>query len=149
MHLKHFTTRLAPDLVQGDQDTINQFMDAVTVKKTATQFVPGNPDYWSILVFYENGQSGKTEKTSEKQPARTEAELDETGQQLLSALKIWRKEKAAEAGLPEFMICHNATLMEVAFLRPPNLAALSQIKGLGEQKIARYGDDMIAIINAF
>lgn len=149
MHLKHFTTRMAPDLVQNDQDIINQFMGTVTVKKTATQFVPGNPDYWSILVFYENGDTIKSEKIADKQPAHAESELDETSLQILSALKIWRKDKAAEINLPEFMVCHNATLTEVAFQRPQNLTDLSKIKGLGDQKIAKYGDDMIAILNAF
>lgn len=150
MQLKHFTTRMAPDQIQPDQDAINHFMEAVTVKKTATQYVPGNPDYWSILVFYEEGNGQKPQvKVAEKTPPRSEADLDETGQQILSALKIWRKDKAAEAGLPEFMVCHNATLTEVAFQKPQNLHDLSAIKGLGDQKISRYGDDLIAILNAF
>jgi len=157
MHLKHFTTRLAPENLHADQDAINRFLDTVTVKKTSTQFVPGNPDYWSILVFYENGQEAKPKeagheakpKETVKGPELTMADLTETEQSIVSALKIWRKDRATEMNIPEFMVCHNATLMTLARERPHNIDGLSKIKGLGDQKIARYGDDIVAILNAF
>ncbi len=148
MHLRLFNTRLSPDHLHQDQITINAFMESVSVKKTATQFVAGNPDYWSILVFYDDASVPPT-KSTEKQPTRSETDLDDTGRQILSALRIWRKDKATAINVPDFMICHNATLTEVAYQKPTTLEHLSLIKGIGEQKIAKYGDDMIAIINAF
>lgn len=150
MNLKHFTTRLAPENLHADQDAINRFMETVTVKKTSTQFVPGNPDYWSILVFYENGHATPIkEKETVKAPEVTMADLTENEQAIVNALKIWRKDRATEMNIPEFMVCHNATLMTLAKERPHNLVGLAKIKGLGDQKIARYGDDIIAILNAF
>ena len=148
MNLKHFTTRLAPENLHADQDAINRFLDTVTVKKTSTQFVPGNPDYWSILVFYENGHEAKPKETV-KSPELTMADLTDTEQSIVNALKIWRKDRATDMNIPEFMVCHNATLMTLAKERPHNMDGLSKIKGLGDQKIARYGDDIIAILNAF
>ena len=150
MNLKLFNTRLSPETALADQQAINAFMDTVSVKKTSTQFVPGNPDYWSILVFYEdyNGIAAKPKET-EKQPAISEADLNETERSIYAALRLWRKDRAAEINLPEFMVCHNATLMTVAKEKPQDLLALSKIKGLGDQKIAKYGDDIVAIINAF
>jgi superfamily II DNA helicase RecQ len=148
MNLRVFTTRLAPENLSQDQNDINTFMSGVTVKKTSTQFVPGNPDYWSILVFYE-AENGTKTKTKEKPPVVTEAELTENEQGIVSALKIWRKDRAADIHLPEFMICHNATLINIAKEKPSDLATLSKIKGLGDQKVAKYGDDIIAIVNAF
>lgn len=148
MLLKHFTTRLAPETLTADQENINLFLDSVTVKKTATQFVPGNPDYWSILVFYENQQRAAA-KNAGKTEADPDIPLTEEEQQILAALKIWRKDRASASGQPEFMICHNATLANIVRARPQTLADLAGIKGLGTQKIARYGDDLIAILNAF
>ncbi len=150
MNLKLFNTRLTSENAPGDQETINAFMDTVSVKKTSTQFVPGNPDFWSILVFYEdyNGTHSKT-KENEKQPPITEADLTENEMNILSALKIWQKDKAAEINLPEFMVFHKATLLSIAKEKPQTLLDLSKIKGLGDQKIAKYGDDVIAILNAF
>jgi superfamily II DNA helicase RecQ len=123
-------------------------MDSVSVRKTATQYVPGNPDFWSILVFYED-QNGAQSKEPDKQPLLTEADLTDDEKQIVTALKLWRKDKAAEINLPEYIVCHNATLIAVAQAKPQNLEELSKVKGLGTQKVAKYGDDIMAILNAF
>ncbi len=149
MNLKLFNTRLAPENALADQQAINTFMDSVSVKKTSTQFVPGNPDYWSILVFYEDSNGAHKKETEKHPPAITEEELNETERSIYAALRLWRKDRATEINLPEFMVCHNATLMLVAREKPHDLLGLSKIKGLGDQKITRYGDDIIAIVNAF
>lgn len=156
MNLKLFNTRLSTESALADQQAINTFLDTVTVKKTATQFVPGNPDYWSILVFYENSnpngtktKEAKAVKETEKQPVISEEDLSETERTIYAALRLWRKDRATEINLPEFMVFKNATLMTIAKEKPQDLLALSKIKGLGDQKIAKYGDDIVAILNAF
>ncbi|HSF88454.1 MAG TPA: HRDC domain-containing protein [Saprospiraceae bacterium] len=156
MNLKLFNTRLSTESALADQQAINSFMDTVTVKKTATQFVPGNPDYWSILVFYENpkpngakAREEKEVKETGKQPVISEEDLNETERTIYAALRLWRKDRATEINLPEFMVFKNATLMTIAKEKPQDLLALSKIKGLGDQKIAKYGDDIVAILNAF
>jgi len=150
MNLKLFNTRITPENTLGDQMAINAFMDSVSVKKTSTQYVPGNPDFWSILVFYEDyNANGARAKEAEKQPAISEADLNEVERSIYAALRLWRKDRAAEINLPEFMVCHNATLMNVAKEKPQDLLSLSKIKGFGDQKIAKYGDDIVAILNAF
>ena len=150
MNLRVFTTRLSPENLPTDQHDINTFMDSVAVKKTATQFVPGNPDFWSILVFFEDyNANGSKAKEAEKQAGISEADLNEVERSIYSALRLWRKDRAAEINLPEFMVCHNATLMNVAKEKPQDLLSLSKIKGFGDQKVAKYGDDIIAILNAF
>jgi len=148
MNLKLFNTRLAPENALADQQAINTFMDSVSVKKTSTQFVPGNPDFWSILVFYED-YNGTHKKETEKQPVISESDLTDGERNIYAALRLWRKDRATEINLPEFMVCHNATLMLVAREKPHDLLGLSKIKGLGDQKITKYGDDIIAILNAF
>jgi superfamily II DNA helicase RecQ len=153
MNLKLFNMRLTPENAPADQQAINSFMDSVYVKKTASQYVPDTPDFWSILVYYEdrNGAPKKEseKKESKKQPSITEADLTEEELTIYSALRLWRKDRASEINLPEFMVFPNATLMNVSKEKPKSLQALSQIKGLGDQKIAKYGDDLIAILNAF
>ena len=153
MNLKLFNMRLTPENAPVDQQAINAFMDSVSVKKTSTQYVPDTPDFWSILVFYEdyNGTHKKEadKKETEKQPAVTEADLNEEERTIYSALRLWRKDRATEINLPEFMVFHNATLLNVVKEKPRDLLALSKVKGLGDQKIAKYGDDIIAILNAF
>ena len=168
MQVKLFNTRLEAEYVVADQQALNAFLNTVTVKNTSTQFVNGNPDYWSILVFYENGENeklneevmvatpkpkpAKKEKAKEEptQPVETvETELSEEEQQIALALRTWRKDKSNELQQPEFMIFPNATLNALAKGKPRSMNDLEKIKGMGPAKITRYGDDLMAILNAF
>ena len=171
MQVKLFNTRIDADTIVADQQAINSFMETVTVKNTATQFVNGDPDFWSILIFYENGEEiiPKKAKTIEKAvssemmaapekvthsektttPETAETELTEEQNQIIMALKIWRKDKANELQQPEFMVFPNATLEALAKGKPRKMEELSGVKGLGPAKITRYGDDLMAILNAF
>jgi superfamily II DNA helicase RecQ len=157
MNVKLFQARLDEMYLQADQETLNQFLGSVTVKKTSTQYVPGEPDYWSVLVFYENG---KTTKENGKAPRKTTREMVShttepepllTADQLeiVTALKQWRRDKAHEINQPEYIVCHNATIEALSRQKPRSLEELSEVRGFGEQKVARYGEDVIAVLNAF
>lgn len=150
MNLKLFQTRLDENYLATDQDVINSFMDQVTVKKTATQFVPGEPDYWSIMVFYENERPRKPAlKEPEKLSVEPNVVLTDQEKEIVSALKQWRKDKANALNVPDFIICHNADLIAVTKFKPRTMQELSQVKGFGDQKVARHGDEIISVLNAF
>lgn len=150
MNLKVFQTRLDEQHLQADQETINRFMERVYVKKTATQFVPGEPDYWSVVVFYENEPVKKPAgKESNKKPVPSDADLSEEEKEIVAALKQWRKDKASALNVPDFFICHNAELMSISKIRPRKLDDLKEVRGFGDQKIARHGDEIISVVNAF
>lgn len=70
-------------------------------------------------------------------------------EQILLALKTWRKDKANEMQQPEFMLFPNATLVAIAKEKPLRSSDLSLIKGVTHTKLQRYGDDVLAICNAF
>jgi superfamily II DNA helicase RecQ len=82
-------------------------------------------------------------------PESADVPLSEEENQILLALKTWRKDKANEMQQPEFMVFPNATLEALAKGKPRKTEELSSIKGLGPAKITRYGDDLMAILNAF
>ena len=67
---------------------------------------------------------------------------------LFEALRARRRELAAEAGVPPYVIFHDATLREMAELKPVTLRALSHVSGVGEAKLARYGAAFVAVIEA-
>lgn len=46
------------------------------------------------------------------------------------------------------MVCHNTKLMRIAKVKPQTLDELSNIKGFGGQKILKFGDDIIALMNS-
>src|SRR4051812_3030982 len=62
---------------------------------------------------------------------------------LFDALREARRALAAESGVPAYVIFHDSTLREIAAARPRNLAELAEVNGVGEAKLARYGDAML------
>lgn len=149
MKVKHFRVRVSGDHLQNDQDRINSFLTDVNVEKTAANFITGMIDYWSVLVFY----SPKTEKAKEKTTPEKVAvlnyeELTDEEKNTLNSLKHWRSEKSSKLGLPQYMICHNAELMTIAKLKPDSVDELKKVKGFGENKISRYGNDIISLLHA-
>lgn len=146
MQLRIFQARLDPSFTAQDQNELNQFMDSVYVKKTTTQYVPSEPDFWSILVFYEQDTQPKK---AVKQDVISDLDFSEGQRAMLSALKTWRRDKAHELKMAEFMILPNAALNGVVVAYPKSLTDLRLVKGFGETKIHRYGDDILAVVNAF
>ena len=150
MKIKLMQTRLDPQYLEADQEIINQFMESVNVKKTATQFVPGEPDFWSIIVHYELEKPTKpASKEPEKLSVEPDVELTAEEKEIVSALKQWRKDKANALNIPDFLICHNSELISLSKYKPRTMEALSQVKGFGSQKVAKHGDEIISVLNAF
>ena len=75
------------------------------------------------------------------------ANANPVGDPLFEALRELRRQLAAKAGLPPYVIFHDATLREMAAVRPATLAELSAIGGVGARKLEAYGDDFLALIN--
>lgn len=150
MNVRIFQNRLDGEHLHQDQDALNNFMEQVTVKKTATQFVPGEPDYWSILVFYEEG---KPKRAMVKEPEKLSVEPDEalTPEEIevFNALKQWRRDKANVLNVPEYLICHNSDFASLSRIKPRTMDDLAKIKGFGPSKVAKHGDEIISVLNAF
>ncbi|GLW90752.1 DNA helicase RecQ [Actinokineospora globicatena] len=62
---------------------------------------------------------------------------------VFEALRAWRAASAKEQGVPAYVIFHDATLRQIAAARPTELAGLSGISGVGENKLAKYGQQII------
>ncbi|MCR4297963.1 MAG: DNA helicase RecQ [Gallionella sp.] len=65
---------------------------------------------------------------------------------LWQALKAKRMELAREQGVPPYVIFHDSTLLEILKLRPGSLNELGQISGIGQAKLARYGDAFLQVV---
>ena len=67
-------------------------------------------------------------------------------ERLWLALKAKRMEFAREQGVPPYVIFHDSTLLEFINQRPANLAELGRISGVGQAKLARYGDAFLKVL---
>ncbi len=64
----------------------------------------------------------------------------------LEALKTWRKDAAAEEGLPAYCVFTDATLVAIAEAAPTRQQDLIKIHGLGLAKVTKYGDQVLAVL---
>lgn len=145
MKAEIFKIRMMPAYQQTDLDNLSGFLSSKRIKRMQSAFVEAEPNYWSILIIYEvtNARTSNT-----KFSVNSIEELSEGDKKLLEFLKAWRRDKAEQLNVPVFMICHNTELMSIAKARPKTNAELIQIKGFGEYKTARFGEDIIVMINA-
>ena len=151
MKIKSFKVRLSDDHLTHDEDELNLFLDTASIKKTSCQLVTNDKtNYWSILVFYDQKTTREPRtQQSDKVSFPLDTELTDSEQKIFEAFKIWRQTKANELNLPAYMICSNAELISLVKTRPETIEQLIKIKGFGEQKIAKFGDEIIAVLNSF
>jgi DNA helicase-2/ATP-dependent DNA helicase PcrA len=66
----------------------------------------------------------------------------------LALLKEWRKQQAAQEKVPAFCVFTDATLVAIAEARPGSEQALIKLPGLGQAKLTKYGEQLLAILAA-
>ncbi|MEV4725602.1 DNA helicase RecQ [Micromonospora humida] len=74
------------------------------------------------------------------------AELSPAAGSLFERLRAWRGATAKEQGVPAYVIFHDATLRQIATDAPTSLAELSRISGVGENKLAKYGESILTVL---
>ncbi|MGA9667033.1 MAG: DNA helicase RecQ [Gallionella sp.] len=67
---------------------------------------------------------------------------------LWQALKAKRLELAREQGVPPYVIFHDSTLLEILNRKPQTLGEMAQISGVGQAKLARYGDAFLRVVDS-
>ncbi|MEV0198118.1 DNA helicase RecQ [Nonomuraea sp. NPDC050691] len=75
--------------------------------------------------------------------SRQAVELPAEAAPVFERLRAWRAATAKEQGVPAYVIFHDATLREIATLAPSSLAELGKVNGVGENKLAKYGEQVL------
>ena len=78
--------------------------------------------------------------------ASTAVEVATADRPLFESLRAMRTRLAREQGVPPYVIFHDATLREIARLRPRTPGDLALIGGIGAGKIERYGDEVLDVV---
>ncbi|MEV4198779.1 DNA helicase RecQ [Micromonospora globbae] len=78
--------------------------------------------------------------------AAASAELPPAAAPVFERLRAWRAAAAKEQGVPAYVIFHDATLRQIATDAPASLAELSRVSGVGENKLAKYGEQILAVL---
>ncbi|MFD7661829.1 DNA helicase RecQ [Streptomyces sp. NPDC059788] len=74
-------------------------------------------------------------------------DLPEEAVPVFEELRAWRGRTAKEQGVPAYVIFHDATLREIATVRPSSVAELGSVSGVGENKLAKYGEQILTVLS--
>lgn len=85
-----------------------------------------------------------------RQQKRRAGAIDEDAlRPLFDTLRAVRLELAKDEHIPPFVIFSDATLWDMAALKPDSLDAMSQIKGVGSFKLHKYGRQFVGAIQSY
>lgn len=87
-----------------------------------------------------------TPARTQKKSSLKELLSNEHDQQLFAKLRQLRKQLADAAGVPPFVIFSDATLIEMSTYLPQSNQGLLSINGVGERKLANYGEQFLQVI---
>ena len=88
-----------------------------------------------------SGRAARARTTHDDLPDDVRARFD--------ALRGLRTELAKEQGVPPYVVFHDATLRQMAEEIPTTRAGLRGVSGVGETKLARYGDAFLEVLRGF
>ena len=84
----------------------------------------------------------------ERQPAgAARARLGADDAVLFDALRAWRLQRAREEKVSPFIVAYDTVLAEIAERRPRDETALLAVAGMGPAKVAKYGAEILALVN--
>jgi len=173
MKCKVFKIHLQNDF---DETKLNNFLENVTLNQVFSSIINAETPFWSILVLYEDKvdlSAGKplrletieqsrnvdepiSESTKPIAPrkeisvanlAPEPIKLNPEQEKSYSALRTWRNERASQDGVPPYLIAHNDSLMQMATMAIKTHEDLLEVKGLGEKRVQKYGDEILRILN--
>ena len=89
------------------------------------------------------------QKTPRASKGYVESDLSAAEEKIFDRLRSWRMGTAREHNVAAYIIFNDATLREIAKARPTALDDLRGISGVGEKKLASYGDQIVELIREF
>ncbi|MFF8408677.1 DNA helicase RecQ [Streptomyces omiyaensis] len=164
-------------VIQFDHDTLSVFgigadlgtaeWRGVVRQLLALGLLAVEGDYGTLVLTEASGEvlGGRREVPMRKEAAKVAAPRKESGGRsgkarvpvdlpaaavpVFEALRAWRAATAREAGVPAYVVFHDATLREVATTLPSSVAELGTVGGVGEAKLAKYGEGLLEALAEF
>ncbi|MFE9046127.1 DNA helicase RecQ [Streptomyces sp. NPDC007818] len=164
-------------VIQFDHDTLSVFgigadlgtaeWRGVVRQLLALGLLAVEGDYGTLVLTEASGEvlGGRRQVPMRKEAAKAAAPRKESGGRsgksrvpvdlpaaalpVFEALRAWRAATAREQGVPAYVVFHDATLREVATTLPTSVAELGTVGGVGEAKLAKYGEGLLEALAEF
>lgn len=96
-----------------------------------------------------NNKSIRVLKSKEKVICKLIDESEEKviDKELFNKLRLWRKERSIKENIKPYIIFSDSTLIDLANNKPKNKEELLNIRGMGEKKFEKYGEEVLNLIS--
>jgi ATP-dependent DNA helicase RecQ len=134
------------------QDVVKARVDALIDKLVDEGYLFRDLDHeFKLIHLTERGAAATAADLAAYDPVGGDehAPLDGSEAALFDRLAAWRSERASRDGVPPYVVAHDTMLRAVARQRPGTPAELGTISGFGGKRVAKYGDEILAITNGF
>ena len=166
--------RKTAKVIQFDHDALSVFgvgaelaeaeWRSVARQLLAQRLVAVEGEYGTLVLTEESAEvlrgnrSVALRREPAKQPRAAKAAKSPTGRKAAPAdlpaellpvfetLRAWRAATAKEQGVPAYVVFHDATLREITSTAPTTLAELAAVNGVGENKLAAYGQQILDLL---
>jgi len=150
-HEKLSTYALLKDLPRRHvTNLIYQLIDEALLERTTDErpVLKLNAASWEVMRGKRTVRLLEAKKPRSARTKIEESSWEKVDQALFEKLRALRREIATERGVAAFVVMHDSTLRDLASLKPATIDALRSIKGLGERKLADFGERLIECITA-
>jgi ATP-dependent DNA helicase RecQ len=151
-HEKLSTYGLLRDLAKKQlQSLVYQLVDQGLLARTPGDrpILKLNEASWEVL---RGKRDVKLLRPKQKAPARAEVDAESwegVDRGLFEHLRQWRLATARERQVPPYIVLDDAALRSLARLRPTRMDSLKQVRGIGEKRMADFGESLIGLIGAY
>jgi len=154
MFVRVFTLRFSDATDGFDNQPVETFLADKDVLSIHDHYFEkdGIPYIALVVCFRTKAVDPVVEGLADKKSKRDESWrefLPEADWPLFNTLRNWRNERSKQEGIPPYVICNNRQLAEIIKSRCNSLEALRQIEGLGDAKLTKYGQQLLALLAKF
>ena len=126
--------------------TISQIRDLINIL-IAEEYLYLKDGEFPVVKFKEKALSVLRSKEKVMLKVQKKVEQKATNNSLFEELRLLRKKISEREKVPPYVIFHDSTLKELSEKVPKNLEELSHIKGIGESKLSKYGEEFLNLLN--
>ena len=135
---------------------LNGFLSSHKVLSVERHFVEhGGNSFWAFCIDYWQGspssmrQSGGPKMSGNGQRVDYKEKLSPADFQIFLKLREWRKKVAQSEAVPVYAIFTNDQLAQVVSSNMNSKSALKLIDGIGDARITKYGDSLLAALSLY
>lgn len=130
-------------------EELNQFLRSHQVVNVERQLIQdGQNSIWTFCVSWMQSTATDTSSNrSAKKRIDYREVLNEQDFAVFARLRTLRKELADAENVPAYALSTNEHLAEMVRRKVASKSALSEIRGVGEARVEKYGDAFLAALN--